>query len=1218
MTFPISTAHNQRSTMTIEEALELVEKALDKGCLNNVQELVFRQSWEGQSYEEIAKTSSYDLGYIKDVGSKLWRSLSQALGEKVTKHSVHKVLSRAANQRNQQLEQESSCGLASTSQQDWGEAIDVSIFYGRNQELALLEQWLLHDRCRLIAILGMGGMGKTALSVKLAEQVQNEFEFLLWRSLGNAPPFEELATELVQFLSNQQELQLPETVEGKTARLLHYLRSSRCLLILDNFESVLQGGSQTGQYLKDYEGYRHLLKSVGEVRHQSCIVLTSREKPKEIGILEGVTSPVRSLQLQGLTPIEGQPIFTDKGCFSSDRQDWLEIFEHYAGNPLALKMVASGVQELFDGDVTELLPYLRQGKLGFADINELLERQFNRLSEAEQQVMNWLAVNREPVSLPELEADVVSGAITKQLLGALRTLGQRSLIERSEKRWSLQPAVMEYATTRFVTTICEDIIDQRQEFLRNYALIKAQSKDYIRQAQIRLILQPVIDQLLLSLGSYNKIQQQLQTIVSKLRAEAPLQPGYVGGNILNLLVQMQIDLSSYDFSYLTICQAYLQNTNLYDANFAHCHFSKSVFAQSFGGVLAIAFSPDGQLLATGNANCEIHVWRVSDRQRLLTLQGHAGWIRKVAFSPNGQTLVSSSEDGTIKLWNLPSGEYQSTLYESTDSVYGVTFSPDGQLLASCGDDCLIRIWDAVHHNCLQVLQGHTGRILCVNFSPDGKYLASSGFDNTIRIWNLETGECLQTITAHSNWVGSVQFSPDGERLLSASCDRTVRIWRLPDGKCLCVLRGHTQWVWRAFWSPDGKQVASCSEDQTIRIWDVETHTCLHTLQGHSSRVWGISFSPDGQTLASSSEDQTIRLWQVSNGHCVANIQGYTNWVKTVAFSPTDQAIAKRCCDSEALASLRASAQIATGHKDRTLRVWDANSGKCLWELKGHTRGLPAVAFHPNGEMLASGSEDTTIKIWNLSHGGCVRVFEGHTNEVWSLNFSPDGMTLASSSFDQTIKLWDVGTGDCRKTLEGHSDRVAAVRFNPQGTILASGSDDHTIKLWDIRRGQCIETLKEHSARVGAIAFSPDGQLLASASLDRTIKIWDVAQGKCIHTLEGHMGWVMSVAFYPDGRKIASGSCDQTVKIWDSFEGTCLSTLKGHTNWIWAVALSPDGLKLASASEDETIRIWSTQTETCLATLRARRPYEGMKLESATGLTPAQKAMLTVLGAVEEF
>jgi WD40 repeat protein len=1199
MTCPIATAQNQRSTMTLEEALELVEQALDKGCLNNVQELVFRQSWEGLSYDDIATASSYDLGYIKDVGSKLWQSLSLALGEKVTKHSVQKVLKRAAKQRNQQLEQQSRCNPASTSQQDWGEAIDVSIFYGRNHELALLEHWLLHDRCRLVAILGMGGMGKTALSVKLGEQVQHQFDFLFWRSLSSAPPFEELATELVQFLSNQQELQLPETLEGKTARLLHYLRSSRCLLILDNFESVLQGGSQTGQYLKGYEGYGHLLKSVGEVRHQSSVILTSREKPKEIGFLEGVTLPVRSLQLQGLTPIEGQPIFTDKGCFSSERQDWHEIFEHYAGNPLALKMVASGVRELFDGDVEELLPYLRQGKLGFADINELLERQFDRLSEAEQQVMNWLAVNREPVSLPELETDVVSEVITKQLLGALRSLTQRSLVERSEKRWSLQPVVMEYATIRLVSAICEDIINQRQDFLQDYALIKAQSKDYIRQAQIRFILQPVIDNLLLFLGSNYKIQQQLKAIIHQLRTDAPLQPGYVGGNIINLLVQRQIDLSSYDFSYLTISQAYLQDVSLYDVNFTYCHFSQSVFAQAFGGVLAIAFSPDGQFLATGNTNCDVHLWRVSDRQRLFTLQGHRGWVRKVAFSPDGQTLVSSSEDGTIKLWNLALGEFQSTLYKSSNSVYGATFSSNGKFIANGSNDGTIRIWDAVKGNCLQVLQGHTSIVIAVDFSPDGKHLASSGFDKTIRIWNWQTGECLQTITDHSHWVVSVQFSPDGERLVSASCDHTVRIWQPPDGKCLCVLKGHSEWIWKAFWSPDARQVASCSEDQTIRIWDVETCTCIHTLQGHTNKVWGISFSPDGKTLASCSEDQTIRLWQVSNGRCIANIQGYTNWVKTVAFSPNDQVI-------------------ATGHNDQILRVWDVSSGKCLREIKAHTRGIAAVAFHPNGEMLASGSEDATIKMWHLSDGSCIHVFKEHSNKVWSLNFSPDGRMLASSSFDQTIKLWDVDTGECWQTLEGHSDRVAAVCFNPQGSILASCSDDHTIKLWDIGQGECIETWKEHSARVSAIAFSPDGNFLASASLDATIKIWKIADGKCIRTLEGHTGWVMSVAIYPDGHKLVSGSCDQTLKIWDIDQGTCLNTLKGHTNWIWAVALSGDGLKLASASEDETIRIWNVQTETCLITLRAKRPYEGMRLEGATGLTSAQKAMLTVLGAVEEF
>ena len=1184
--------------MTGEEAIALVKTLLptvNQGQgLSNVQSIVLQESWEGRSYAEIAKQLGYEHDYIKQVGSRLWRSLSQVVGEPVSKQNVRVVLCRY---QQPQTTQESPSTIAlSSGTQDWGDAIDVSVFYGRNQELKQLNQWIVQDRCRLVAVLGMGGIGKTAFSIKVGEEVQDQFEFLIWRSLRNSPPFAELATELVQFLSHQQEVQLPDSLEGKTTRLLHYLRQHRCLLILDNFESVLQGGAQAGQYREDYEGYGYFLKSVGEVRHQSCVVLTSREKPREIGTQEGLTSPVKVLQLRGLTANEGQSIFVDKGCFSSDDHDWQEVFAHYAGNPLALKIVASGVQELFDGDITDLLPYIRQGKLGFADINELLERQFHRLSAAEEQAINWLAINREPVAVQELETDIVSEAIAMQLLAALRSLGQRSLIERNARQWSLQPVVMEYTTTRLVNAVCEDILHKRWKFLRDYALVKAQSKDYIRQAQIRLILQPIIDNLLLSLESYNQIQKRFQAILNEFRAIAPLQPGYVGGNIINLLVQMQIDLSNYDFSHLTICQAYLQNVNLHNVNFAHCHFSNSVFTQSFGGVLAIAFSPDGQLLATGNANCEIHLWRVSDRQRLLTLEGHTGWVRRVAFSPDNHFLASTSEDCTVKVWRLPEGKCQHTLSDHTSSVYGVVFSPDSQLLITSSNDCTVRIWNVAQGRCQRVLTGHSAGIISVDISPDGQHLASSGFDNTIHTWDLSTGECLRSLTDHDNWVGSVHFSPDSQRLVSASCDRTVRVWQVATGKCLSVLQGHTEWVWKAFWSPDGKRVASCGEDQTIKIWDVETRACLHTLQGHSNRVWNLAFSPDGQTIASSSEDQTIKLWQISRGQCIANIQGYTNWVKTVAFSPSGQ-------------------EIATGHKDRTLRVWDVSSGECIWELKEHATGIPAVAFHPNKEVLASGGEDATIRIWNLAYGKCVRVLKGHTNEVWSLRFSPNGQILASSSFDRTIKLWDVETGDCLQTLTGHSDRIPTIAFNPQGTILASGSDDHTIKFWDMNDGCCIETLQEHTARVNAIAFSPDGKLLASASLDQTVKIWDVSQGKCIRTLQGHTAWVMSVVFYPDGKTVASGSCDQTIKIWDISEGFCLHTLRGHSNWIWEVALSPNGLELVSASEDETLKIWNLQTQACLRTLRAKRPYEGMKFNEATGLTPAQKTMLQVLGAV---
>jgi len=230
-------------------------------------------------------------------------------------------------------------GFVNTAKhQDWGEAVDVSVFYGRTEELATLEQWIVKERCRLVTLLGMGGIGKTSLVVKLAEQIQNHFEYIIWRSLRNAPPIEDILAELILFLSDGQEINLPKTLDGRVSRLVHFLRKYRCLLILDNAESILESGERAGNYCEGYEGYGELLKIVGGLTHQSCLVLTSREKLKEIALLEGRTLPIRSLHLNGLNQVEGQEVFKLKGCFSGVDEEWKVIIQHYAGNPLALKI----------------------------------------------------------------------------------------------------------------------------------------------------------------------------------------------------------------------------------------------------------------------------------------------------------------------------------------------------------------------------------------------------------------------------------------------------------------------------------------------------------------------------------------------------------------------------------------------------------------------------------------------------------------------------------------------------------------------------------------------------------------------------------------------------------------------------------------------------------------------------------------------------------------
>ncbi len=539
--------------------------------------------------------------------------------------------------------------------QEWGESPEVTVFFGREMETATLRHWAVTEGCQLITVLGMGGIGKTTLLIQLAKQIQHEFAYLIWRSLRHAPPLDQLLTELIQFLSNQQDINLPETTEGKVSHLLNHLRQHRCLVLLDNVESILQGEMSTGRYSSGFEDYGYLFKQLGENQHQSCMILTSREKPKEVTFLEGETLPVRSLLLRGLLQADGQALFKDRGCFGLSQSELQEVCEHYAGNPLALKIVASTAQELFEGDLSELMPSLKQGRLQLADINDLLERHFNRLSHAEQQVIYWLAIHREPASFAELEADILSEVIIKQLLEALKSLGQRCLVERQKKQWSLQPVVMEYVSYRIVVAASTEIMSGEPLLLRNHALIRAQSKDYIRQAQIRFILQPVIDELLVRLGSIQAIKQQVAALLSRLKSIAPLQPGYVGGNMLNLLCHLKADLSGFDFSYLAIWQAYLLGVKLHEVNFAYADLSKTVISDTLSATLSVAFNPDGTLFATGNADGEVRIWQTTGGRKQLSCEGHQSWVWSVAFSPDGKMLASASGDNAAKLCDLSSG-----------------------------------------------------------------------------------------------------------------------------------------------------------------------------------------------------------------------------------------------------------------------------------------------------------------------------------------------------------------------------------------------------------------------------------------------------------------------------------------------------------------------------------------------------------------------------------
>ena len=1096
--------------------------------------------------------------------------------------------------------------------QDWGEAPAITTFYGRRAELAHLEQWLGDDNCRLVALLGMGGMGKTTLAAKTARAVAGRFEFVFWRSLLNAPPLHEVVRACLQCLSAFQLATLPESLDARLTLLFDHLGRHRCLLVLDNLESIMEAGDRAGHYRPGYEAYDQLIQRMGQTDHQSCLLLTSRERPKGMARLEADSPFVRSLQLPGLAARAGQELLL-AGGLSGPTGLTAALLDRHSGNPLALKLIARTIQELFNGDIAT---FLAEETGIFDDIRDVLDQQFARLSELEREIVIWLAIEREAVSVQTLQANLVALGSRRAFLEALRALQRRSLLDTTQREegagFTLQNVVTEYVTDYLIDEVCREIeaaspsAGAGRSFLNRYAWLKAQAKEYIRHSQRRLILQPIAERLVRRMGQA-ALEQRLRRRLQQWQAGPARTPGYAAGNILNLLLQLGVDLTGYDFSRLAVWQAYLSGVTAPGLNFSQADLSGTVFTDTFGQVGAVAFSPlppepvSEPLLAVGSSSGEIRLWQVTGAQPYAILSGHTQFVWAVAFSPAGDLLASGSEDQTIRLWDLRApGQTRQTLRGHSGTVRAVAFSPDGQLLASASDDQTIRLWDVTSGQLRATLAGHTSRIWSVTFSPGGELLASASDDQTVRLWESATGQLRHIFHGHSGTVRAVVFSPDGQTLTSGGDDQTIRLWAVRSGQAGPVLTGHANYVLSLAFSPDGRTLASSSADQTVRLWEAQTGQARHTLAGHTSMIWSVAFSPDGRTVASGSGDQTVRLWEATSGQLLSILQGYMNRGSALAFSPDGQTL-------------------ASGSSDQRVRLWDISSGHLRHTLAGHSNWVWSVTFSPDGELLASSSADRTIRLWDAVSGQLRRTLVGHSDRVRSAAFSPDGELLASGSDDQTVRLWEAATGYLRHTLTGHSNWVWAVAFSPDGRTLASSSHDQTIRLWDVASGQPRTTLEGHTNRIWGIAVSPDGELLASGSDDQTIRLWDLtAGGQLRHTLTGHDSEIWTVAFSPDGHLLASGSGDQTIRLWDLADGCQpLAILTGHTNWVLSVTFSPDGQTLASSSVDETIKLWDIQTMSCRQTLRAPGPYAGMNISGASGLSEAQKVALKALGAVED-
>lgn len=1126
---------------------------------------------------------------------------------------------------------------------DVSEVPIMRFFYGRRQELEQLAQWLVHERSQVIAILGMGGMGKTSLAVQFVHSLAQgdgaaTFDAVIWRTLLNAPPLGELLPPILQQLSDQQLTQAPEMIDEQLRLLLRYLRQKRVLLVLDNLESILEAG-RAGEYRPGYEPYAQLIQNMATHDHSSHLLFTSRERPRGYQRLERDNNPVRSLQIAGLDPDAGRELLEQRGVFGTGEESML--IARYSGNPLALKLVADTVEAFYEGSIAG---FLSEESLVFDDIRTVLDHQFTRLSDLERELLLWLAISREPVSMTQLRDDLLHPPPQRLLVEALRNLQRRSLIEHQGTLFTLQNVVAEYLTDRLVEKVTEEVMRRESAWLHSHALLKAQAKEYVRQSQERLILQPVARQLEVLLDK-EEIAGRISQIITQLQQASVHGRSYAAGNLLNLLRQVDIEITGYDFSHLYIRQANLRGWALRHVNFHGANFSSSLFTASFSTPHSMAIDPTGEFLVVGTEGGAIRVWALANAEPTQVLHGHTQRVSAVVFHPERNLLASSSLDDTIRLWDLDAGETIRILQLPTQGGGVLAFSPDGRVLASGGRDGQIYLWDAESGRLLHQIESQVRWVYALAFSPQGTLLAGSGRPKFIYLWALSQLEQeapgntfsddasaslldkpLVTLQTKHAPVPSLAFSPDGNLLIGGSGGYVTEVWDLSDIRSVdaqpkWTFDGDGSWVRSLAVNPDGSTVASGTNDGHIYLSNLQSGRRIDVLTGHTHFIYALAFDPQGKILVSASEDNTVRMWtrtSEATWQLSAILQSHMPGSNAVAFSPNGTTLAVG--DTNGLvhlwhgnyASATSSAAVGDDYRHET--------------LTGHTNSINAIAYHANGRLLATAGIDRTIRIWDLQPGKgerprCVNLPVEGSAQLKAVGLTSDGRYLYSSDEQGNIRIWQIdAAGQTTPYRLLRRDHVAtvAVAIYPQGNELVEANYAGAPHLWEIAEEKHLMELSE-LRDVTSLRFHPDGTMVAAGSRAGSIGLWEMSptnKGKLLGISTSCESPIWQIAFSPRGDMVAGACEDGAIRLWGLNDLETHHTLLGHRGTAASVAFHPNEVLLASGGSDGTVKLWDVATGECISTLELPRLYQGMDITDVTGISEVQRSTLKALGAVE--
>lgn len=1079
--------------------------------------------------------------------------------------------------------------------------VSFPVDFFRDNEIENIKGWI--GQKRVIVLHGRGGAGKSTFLKGLCEK--RYVKKIAYYDLKNKPSFSTVAKSILRELFLQSADDDSELLEKIALNIKKY----QVLIVLDNLESVMCSGEKSGTFAPEYERYEALVNLFlttdfgSSTEGISTLILSGRDKYQINARLDHVLWA--DFELARLSIGQAKILLAQYGLQGTE-QNWTDLIAYYNSNLLELRLAGA---KIFDEYQSNIESYLNSHQIP-AEINDLLEEQFDRFTFKEQYILFLLAIERREVTKEEVFKKIVTIYFSStDFERSLNNLQYRSFANYDKKfnLFTLQPVILEFLVQKLTNILIEELTtDTTIKYLAIIPFLDLEAKDYILVSQKNIFVKPLVEKIV-NIHGEAQFANYMRCILGKIGVNKD----YACGNIINMLAMLYDRIENFDFSNKYIIYADFRFNDFVNCSFCGATFDRTLFKQTFGTLVDVKFSYDDSLILGGATDYSINIWDSKSLNFIDKIICHTDWVRSVDI--NDKYIVSASNDETIVVvdrntkkvfahYKLDSRARKVLLSKNNDSI-----------VYASGDDQKIHILD-IKANTHAVLNGHSKVVWdfeVLSENSKDKCIVSVSDDGTIRLWdiNSQNGEILIDINSletpivdDGKKIELKSIAYNGDDLIYVGSDKGIIIsFSLKDRNVKQTIVAHEGAIWGLDYR--NNKLLSGAADGLAILWNCVEAGLLEwgkVLDAHNSTLWQVNFNSNGTKFVTTGDDGCFKVWDTQSCNTLYAISGYTNLLRHITVSLLRKQI------------------YVCGDDKRIYEYDDDNSYKnSRRKFVGHLNRVRSVDISEDGKYMVSCGDDGLVILWDLNTGRKVE-YKGHGNRVWTVCFIGQRL-FASAGENNEILIWSVDSTTYVHKLSGHQDWIWDLNYNKKINCFASASEDKTCILWDAETFECKKIFRGHSKWLFCASISIDGTRIVTGSADGTARIYDVNSGNQLYSLEGHDEWVWSAIFISNDI-IATGGKDSTIRIWkicdETSKSQCIKVLEGHKSWVVSLAYVPETSRLFSCSADETVKVWDTNTFECINEFHIDKPYDKSDISKVRGLSDSIKESLLRLGAIE--